>query len=205
MSIVTLSADQTDALQEIVNIAMGQAGDSLARVLDTFVVLSVPRIRLIEAEQVSQSVAALMDDATTEVTAVRQSFSSHLRGEAIVIFTSGSVSALSDLMGYEHSVDAQTEKEVLFDVSNILVGACLNGVAEQLDADLTFSAPSIISENVTPDRVLTGNNLPWNYCLKVEVNFTLEEKNFKSHLLIMMAEDAIATLGESLNEFIAAI
>jgi hypothetical protein len=33
MKTQSLSTDQSDTLQEIVNIAMGQAGDSLARVL----------------------------------------------------------------------------------------------------------------------------------------------------------------------------
>ncbi len=39
------SEDQRDCLQEIVNVAMGQAGDSLARLLEVFVTLSVPKIQ----------------------------------------------------------------------------------------------------------------------------------------------------------------
>ena len=42
-----LSQDQKDALQEIANIGMGQAGASIARVLDEFVQLSIPRILVV--------------------------------------------------------------------------------------------------------------------------------------------------------------
>ena len=44
-----LAADsqQRDALAELVDIGMGQAGDRLARLLDTFIQLSIPRIALV--------------------------------------------------------------------------------------------------------------------------------------------------------------
>lgn len=204
MSAVTLSPDQTDALQEIVNVAMGQAGDSLARVLDSFVRLSVPRIQLIEASKASSSIADMVGE-TEIVTAVRQSFYDYLRGEAITLFSAEGCRDLAELMGYYQSLDEQTEKEVLFDISNILVGACLNGIAEQLGADLSFTAPSMMAVQVPPDQLLDANALPWAYALQVEVNFSLEKQKFRSHLIVMMAEDAITTLISSLNAFIDAI
>lgn len=200
----SLSTDQTDALQEIVNIAMGQAGDSLARVLDTFVRLSVPRIRLIDVAEASKCIVDMVG-VTELVTAVRQSFYDQLRGEAITIFSSEGCRDLAELMGYQQTLDAQTEKEVLFDISNILVGACLNGIAEQLGADLSFSSPSIMASHSPPSQLLSSDALPWAYALQVEVNFSLEDRKFKSHLIIMMAEDAITALGVSLDAFIEAI
>ena len=105
-------------------------------------------------------------------------------------------------MGYQADLDPLTEKEILFDVSNILVGACLNGIAEQLNANLSFSAPSLIAENTPARTLLSPDNLPWDYALQVEVNFSLEERNFMSHLIIMMAEDAIGSLQRSLDVFL---
>ena len=90
----------------------------------------------------------------------------------------------------------------MFDVSNILVGACLNGIAEQLNANLSFSAPSLIAENSPARSLLASDSLPWDYDLQVEVNFTLEQRNFMSHLIIMMAEDAIGSLQRSLDAFL---
>lgn len=39
-----LSDEQTDALREVVNVAMGRAADSLAQLLDCFIRLPVPRV-----------------------------------------------------------------------------------------------------------------------------------------------------------------
>ena len=138
------------------------------------------------------------------ITAVRQSFYDDLSGEAITIFSSEGCRDLSDLMGYQTDLDPHTEKEVLFDVSNILVGACLNGIAEQLNANLSFSAPSLIAENTSARELLSPDSLPWDYALQVEVNFKLEQRNFMSHLIIMMAEDAIGSLQRSLEAFLEA-
>jgi len=201
MNVQSLTPDQTDTLQEIVNIAMGQAGDSLARVLDSFVQLSVPRIKLIEAANIGPWIANLVKSDML-ITAVRQSFHDDLSGEAITIFSAEGCRDLSDLMGYQTDLDPLTEKEVLFDVSNILVGACLNGIAEQLNANLSFSAPSLIAENTPASTLLASDELPWDYALQVEVNFSLEQRNFMSHLIIMMAEDAIGSLQRSLDVFL---
>lgn len=201
MKMQSLTPEQADTLQEVVNIAMGQAGDSLARVLDSFVRLSVPRIKLIDVANIGPGIAKLVKDDML-ITAVRQSFYDDLSGEAIIIFSADGCHDLSDLMGYQTELDPLTEKEVLFDVSNILVGACLNGIAEQLNANLSFSAPSLIAENTTANTLLTPDSLPWNHALQVEVNFSLEKRNFISHLIIMMAEDAIESLKRSLDSFL---
>ena len=201
MKMQSLSPDQTDTLQEIVNIAMGQAGDSLARVLDSFVKLSVPRINLIEVANAGPGIIKLVNNDVL-ITAVRQSFYDDLSGEAITLFSAEGCRDLSDLMGYQTDLDPHTEREVLFDVSNILVGACLNGIAEQLNANLSFSAPSLIAENTTAGALLAPDSLPWDYALQVEVNFSLEQRNFISHLIIMMAEDAIESLQRSLDVFL---
>lgn len=200
----SLSAEQIDALQEIVNIAMGQAGDSLARVLDSFVRLSVPRIRLIQSAEAPQCIAEIVGDAE-QITAVRQSFYNNLCGEAITLFSTAGCHDLASLMGYQQALDTEMEKELLFDISNILVGACLNGIAEQLGADLSFSAPSLMATSVFSSQLLSPDTLPWTYALQVEVNFSLEQRKFRSHLLIMLAEDAITSLAGSLSLFIETI
>lgn len=201
MTTQSLTPDQADTLQEIVNIAMGQAGDSLARVLDSYVQLSVPRIKLVEVSNNGPGITTLVKGDML-VTAVKQSFYDDLSGEAITIFSAEGCHDISDLMGYQADLDPLTEKEVLFDVSNILVGACLNGIAEQLNANLSFSPPSLIAENTTARALLAPENLPWDYALQVEVNFSLEQSNFMSQLIIMMAEDAIGSLQRSLDTFL---
>ena len=50
MNAFDLTEDQQDCLQELINVAMGQASDQLARYLDTFVYLKVPSIEQVKSE-----------------------------------------------------------------------------------------------------------------------------------------------------------
>jgi chemotaxis protein CheC len=211
MSVVApLTEDQRDALQEITNIAMGQAASSLASLLDTFVNLSVPRINVVGVEKMSQSICELVG-RDTEVTAVRQSFQGYLRGEAIVIFGQDGCTDLAELMGYDEALDRSAEIELLLDVTNVLVGACLGGIIEQLkgvakggsSGELSFSAPSLMAEAVPVDGVINPDKLTWSHALLMEVNFTLEKHNFISHLIMLMPEQAIDKMRGILDEFIA--
>ena len=200
MSIQAYTEDQNDALQEVVNIAMGQAGDSLARILGHFVELSVPRIRLVSVKDVINTVSEMVDN-DVEISAVRQAFSHSLRGEAIVIFAQRGADDLADLMGYDADLDHSAEQELLLEVANLLVGAVINGIAETLETDLTFSAPSLMAERTPLDRVLNPEQLSWSHALLMEVNFTVENRDFKCHLLMFMTEEAIDTLRGILDGF----
>jgi chemotaxis protein CheC len=204
MSIQPYTADQNDALQEVVNIAMGQAGDSLARILNNFVELSVPRIRLVTVKDVVKTVTDMVEP-TAEVSAVRQAFFNGLRGEAIVVFPQRGCQELADLMGYDSELDRADEQELLLDVTNLLVGAIINGISETLGTDLSFSAPSLMAEHCPLDLVLIPEQLSWSHALLLEVNFTVENRDFKSHLLMFMTEEAIDTLRTIIDEFIDAI
>ena len=46
---VEISEDQRDCYQEITNVAMGQAADRLARLLNVYVILPIPKINIISA------------------------------------------------------------------------------------------------------------------------------------------------------------
>lgn len=202
MSIPAYTQDQTDALQEVVNIAMGQAGDSLARILEHFVKLSIPRIRLVGVDELIDTVLDMVD-SSTNISAVRQAFYNHLRGEAIVIYAQSGCNDIADLMGYEDpELDPKAEQEVLLDVSNLLVGAILNGISETLKMDLSFSAPSIMAQHQSLDTILTTQNLSWTHALLLEVNFTLENRDFKCHLMLFMTESTIDKLRVILDDFV---
>ena len=77
-----LNEDQRDCYQELTNVAMGQAADRLARLLDAYVVLPIPRVNIIECSDLHMAI----QDAETDsaVSAVCQGFiGSGIAGEEI--------------------------------------------------------------------------------------------------------------------------
>jgi chemotaxis protein CheC len=195
--------DQNDALQEVVNIAMGQAGSSLAQILDHFVQLSVPRIRMVTVANVMTTVVELLGH-NVEVAAVRQAFYNDLRGEALVIFPHPGLRDIAELMDYTE-LDTQSTQELLLDIGNVLVGAILNGIADILAMDLSFTAPALMAERTYVDRMLMPNELSWTHALLLEVKFALEQRDFKCHLLMFLAEETINSLATVLDAFISSI
>lgn len=195
-----LTRDQQDALQEIANIGMGQAGAAIAKVLDEFVQLSIPRVLFVPSEEVPVALARTLGEGL--VSAVRQAFHNSMRGEAIVIFGEQRCNDLADLMGYERDLDHAAERELLLDVSNMMVGACLGGIAEQLRMTIGFSAPSLMADAVLLKDLFKTSDIAWNNALLVEVNFRLEKRSFACHLVMLLPENEVATLAAALDRFV---
>ncbi|MEW5891480.1 MAG: hypothetical protein AB1768_21160 [Pseudomonadota bacterium] len=200
MTAELLGPDQRDALQEVANIGMGLAGASIAQILNEFVHLSIPRILTVRPDQIGQTIQAVVG-RTSEVSAVRQAFHGHLRGEALVIYGQASCRELAELMGYDAAPDPATEHELLLDVTNVLVGACLGSMAEQLKTDVGFSAPSMAADRVSPAIVVRGEEMRAACALFMEVNFHLERRSFACHLIMLMPEEEIAAIGDAVDRF----
>lgn len=200
MDPVMLTQDQQDTLQEIANIGMGQAGASIAQVLNEFVQLSIPRVLIVPPDEVPVALARTIGDGL--VSAVRQAFHSSMRGEAIVIYGEQGCNDLADLMGYEADLDHAAERELLLDVSNLVVGACLGGIAEQLAMTIGFSAPSLLADTVPLEQLFRSSHIAWNTALMVEVNFRLEQRSFACHLVMLLPENEVAALAAALDRFL---
>jgi chemotaxis protein CheC len=195
-------AARRDALAEFVNIGMGQAGDSLARLFDTFIQLSIPRVELVRPADVTAALTALLGSAGP-IVAVRQAFSSRIRGEALAVYPSGGCDALADLVAYPDV----TSDELLLEVSNVLIGACVGGLAAQFALELSFSPPSILGHgshaNIT--ELLNTERLPWETALVAEVNFRVVDRAFHCHLFTFWPDESISVLLGAVDAVLATL
>lgn len=191
---------QRDAIAEMVNIGMGQAGASLARMFDAFIKLSVPRVQLIEPATLPEALLALCG-ADTPVTVARQAFASRIRGEALVFYTAASGDVLAELVGYP---GASTD-ELLLDVTNVLVGACIGGLAEQFGLDVGFSPPALLGRRARATDVLAADDMAWACALLAEVNFSVEGRAFRCHLLTFWPDASLATLIAAADALLATV
>jgi chemotaxis protein CheC len=199
-----LDSDQTDALQEISNIAMGTAASGLATVLESFVRLSVPRISIVETSRLTEGLAASLP-LHREVSAVRQAFYGQVEGEVVVVFGEEGCDELADLLKHESQGREAVKQELLLDVSNILVGACMNGIAHQLGSQLSFSPPEILCTAVPLDRVFARRKPPCEQVLLIQIDFSLEARSFACHVLTFLAPASFEALRGSLSRFLESL
>lgn len=207
MSEPAFTEDQRDALQEIANLAMGRAATRLARLLDSFIELSVPRVRMVAVSDAARTLREMtrIDDT---VSAVRQGFRSDIKGEVLVLCRSDSTAQLCSLVSDPYarsSYESIGERELMLDVANLLSGACVSSILEQLGRTPVFSAPGLLGDALTLEEVFQPGVLQWQVALLVEVNFALEHKNFRAHLVMLMAEESIRHMNEALDALLSSL
>jgi len=194
---LVLSEDHRDCLQEISNVAMGQAGDHLARLLDAFVILSIPHVAILSPTEIAMAVQTVDDQS---VSGVCQGFiGGGISGEAMLLFNDTSFNDLAKLMEYDEELTENAQREVLIDATNILVGALLRGIAEQMDIEFSFGPPAILGQHQELDKLLTSNTVRWNHALVVEVNYQIENYDVQCDLLVVITENSLHYLLKKLN------
>lgn len=193
-----LTEEHRDCLQEVTNVAMGQAGERLARLLDTFVVLSIPHIDLMGPSDVSMALSSV--DSNKSVSGVCQGFiGGGIAGEAMLLFNDTSFLDLAKLMKRDGELDEKAECELLMDTTNLLFGACLKGIAEQIDMDFSFGPPMVLGQHQSVSELVKLDTQKWKEVLVTEINYTLEGYDVNCDLLIMVTEDSMDLLFKKLD------
>ncbi len=193
-----LDAELRDCYQEIANVAMGQAGDLLARLLDVFVVLPIPNVNLIEVSELSMALSDVEEQDSTS--GICQGFiGAGISGEALLILNDSSFKDVASLMNYKYEVDESTELELLMDLANVLIGACLNGVAEQLDMTFSQGHPVVLGQHKRISQLIATNSKKWKRTLAIEISYSIEDYPIKCDLLLLFTEESMKTLNNKIS------
>jgi CheY-like chemotaxis protein len=185
--------DEFDSYKEIVNVAMGRAADLLARLLGAFVVMPIPRVTLLEGAELRMILEAAA--AREDVSTVCQGFiGSGLAGEILVFFGNRGFADLAALMQPGRQPDEAGRLELLSDVASLVNGACLKGVAEQLDLYLNMSPPLVLGPHLRIADLVKRNAARWKRLLAVEMQCRVEQRAIVADLLLLFTEDSLAPL-----------
>lgn len=199
MSAFHLDEDQLDCLQELINVAMGQASDQLARYLNTFVFLKVPSIELVNAQDFSASLGN--DQNHTAV--VSQGFFGYegIRGEALLVYQHKDSDHISDLLGYEPG--ELSEEEQLIDISAILTTTFLNVFAGQIENQMSYNAPKLLSNgNSAVTEYLEQLSFSWDMALKVNITYQVTDYSFNCDMILLIPELAILNIKKVIDRIL---
>ena len=186
-----------DALREVSNVAMGRAAALLAKVLGVFVQLPVPQVNIFEVSELHMT---LLDAQRGErFSAICQGFIGEaIAGEALLLFHDSEVDDMARLLGWQPENEAQTS-EMLLELASILIGACLAGVAEQLDLRFSQGHPQLLGQHASLDQLIQVNRQRWRKTLAVEISYSLEGHAIHFDLLLLFTEDSIKRLTDKIG------
>jgi len=196
---IDIEVDIIDGCQEVANVAMGRAADLLARLLNVFVILPVPNVSMLEASELRMALSQI-SDSNDSISALCQGFvGPGIAGEALLIFNETSFTDIAELMHYKGDINEAMQMELLMDISNILIGACLKGVADQLDVTFSQSHPVILGRHVKMKDVFQQESKQWQKTLAIEIPYKIENRKINCDLLLLFTEDSIKALSDRIS------
>ena len=194
-----LTAVQRDALTELINIGFGRAAASLSRLTGYRVLLDVPSVSIHPMERLQEALAGMM---AGEIATVHQVFTGPVGGDAFLALDETAAALLKELLTSEPAlplrIDASTQ-EVVTEVGNVLLNACLGTFGNLLKVHVTFSVPRLTVDTLTQvlDSI-TIDRQELRYALVVYASLWLRSDTVRSSLIIVLSVG-------SLDRFVQAI
>lgn len=185
-----------DAFREVANIAMGRAAELLGRVLGVFIRLPVPNVNILEVGELHMALADAQ--GSQRVSAICQGYiGGGIAGEALLIFHDSETSDVARLLN--HQAGSSSQLELQLDLAAIVIGACLNGISEQLDTQLSSGHPLVLGQHCTIEELIRLNRTRWKRTLAVEISYGLEKHDIKFDLMLLFTEDSVPALQEKIT------
>lgn len=197
-----LTAAQHDALVELLNIGFGRAGASLSSLTGHRVLLEVPQVAIHPIDQLNATLGEFM---TGDVASVHQEFGGPVGGDAMLILDPVAASTLKELLTNEPALPLALDasaREVLTEVGNILLNACLGTFGNLLKVPISFSVPAIdvASIRAVVDRLL-GPADSFRYALVVTAGFRLRDAEVTGYVVIVLTVQSLTRLLVAVEEW----
>ncbi len=199
-----LTAVQNDALIELLNIGFGRAAASLSQLTGHRVLLEVPQVSV---HPIGDLESALERVIKGDVASVHQIFSGPVSGDALLILDYSAAGMLKELLTNEPPLplplplDASA-REVLTEVGNILLNACLGTFGNLLQVQVSFSVPQLNLETLSGVlRSLLVNREGLRYALLVHAGFRLRDAEVTGYLIIVLSVASLDRLIRAVEEW----
>jgi chemotaxis protein CheC len=199
---LTLDELETDALTELVNIAVSRAAKNLREMVGGQVFLSVPRTQLVGRQQ---AIEILGEQGMDRLVAVHQLFEGELTGRALLIFPEArSLELVRAVAGPEHSLEdiIDLEQEALAETGNVILNSCLATIANLLHRSLKVSLPEVIRGTGVDFFNLSPPPAPGEVVLFLYINFTVKDHDITGYIAMLMDMPSLAVLKALLSDFI---
>lgn len=197
-----LTVIQQDALVELLNIAFGRAAASLSKLTGHRVQLEVPQISMCPIEELADHLRPMIHG---EVASVHQIFTGSVVGDAFMILDGRSAGILKELLTNEPSMPLEIDasaREVVTEVGNILLNACLGTFGNILKVQVSFSVPHLTLESL--EGVVSSVGVGQEgirYALIVHAAFRLRGSSLTGYVVIVLSVASIDRLVRALDQW----
>lgn len=182
-----LNESQRDALTELINIGYARAAGALSELTGYRIRLEVPQVAIHSIPEIMDQLRGVIHG---DVASVNQVFSGPISGNALLLLDEHAALMLNELLTDEklglRGLDTSV-REVITEVGNILLNACLGVFGNLLHVQVSFSVPRMNVDSVEGVlNSITVMDKELRYALMVHTRFHVRSSNVTGYMVIIL-------------------
>ncbi|UTA46693.1 hypothetical protein L1F30_11020 [Simiduia sp. 21SJ11W-1] len=195
------SETHRDCLQEVANVAMGAAGESLAEYAGGFVELPIPVIRYLAPKHLYEGL--MEQHGQCNVSAAVQSFAGDTgTAYAMVVISDEALKALAVARKLELT-DSESEQNLVCALTATVTETCLAMLAELSGRSFTYEPLFIAGMHEPLTNLHLDDLVSLDYVTSVEIAYTLENSPIACDLMLLFPETLNQPLLDLLDQILA--
>jgi chemotaxis protein CheC len=190
-----LDARQADALTELLNIAYGLTASKLSEISGARVQIDAPIVGIFPLQDLAAELGLL---EAGDVAAVHQAFTGSISGDAMLFLDYEGAVRLSNVFVEEglrsDRLDSNTG-EVVTEIGNMLLGACLGVFGNLLEMRISFSVPALHLDSMKPlltSLSIVGDEL--RHAIVISTSFDIRKQGVAGQLSIALGASSLERL-----------
>lgn len=198
-----LTEQQRDALTELINIGFARTAASLSELTGARVMLDVPDVSIHPMDELAPCLHQLIKG---EVATVQQIFTGPVSGNALLLLDYEGAVMLTNLIS---PAEMQPSKrldssscEVLTEVGNILLNACLGIFGNLLQIFISFSVPRLhldALDGLLNSLVIGSEEL--RYAMLIYTGFHLRDSAISGYMVMVLGVASLDRLLEGVDQW----
>jgi len=187
-----------DGIQELVNIGIGKSAGSLNSLTGHHVTLHVPAIHIFRIDELKEKIP----HPNSSFSVVNLDYSGAFEGTAVLMFPQKSAESLFLLLTGELKRTQETDelwRMTLLEVGNIIINAVMGSISNILGKKIKFHLPEYHDDSL--DHLLNHTRFADSQSVIVaDTHFSVKEKEILGEIVLLLADQSIDVLTESINE-----
>ena len=198
---ITLTEDEKDCLQELMNVAYGSATAAITEILDAFAKVSIPKIQIINASELKTYLSNELNLEVEHLVSLQQ-INGTLCGENMFVIDKQSAKNIAYKFGLEEDeVNDEEIADVVLEITNILSSSTISKLAEDIDTNVSFSAPTI-KTLTSIDQLKNLFISKYEKVIIISTQLKFEDLDINAELFIFTTDNSILYIKEKLNKIL---
>ena len=198
---INLTEDEKDCLQELMNVAYGSAIAAITEILNAFAKLSIPKIQIINASELKTYLSNELNLEVEHLVSLQQ-INGTLCGENMFVIDKQSAKNIAYKFGLEEDeVNDEEIADVVLEITNILSSSTISKLAEDIDTNVSFSAPTI-KTLTSIDQLKNLFISKYEKVIIISTQLKFEDLDINAELFIFTTDNSILYIKEKLNKIL---